>query len=414
MALGHALSFSNEGGRVILCPFLMNTIDMSSRPLSEDCRPANSDRRFEELDGLRGIASLTVFFSHVFYMQKIDVVPTAISASIFRSLWDGTAAVFLFFILSGFVLALPSLGASRRPIELFPYIVRRIFRIYPAYIFALFLSMVLMRFVFVQTGLGGLSEWIRSFWANDVSGFEIVRHFTMIGSDTTKIDPPVWTLKVELIISMVFPLIVYVLQGGNSKAICGAIVVTFMAIFATKPSAFFYFALFICGGVLAKYHVPIIMSIRRIGGVAGGLLLVVALCLYSSRFTLRMVGENELVWHILVSSGAALFIILAISYGPFTGLLRTKPVQFLGHISYSFYLLHFPVLLAVSSVTFPKTGSLLLCGAVSLFVSMILSIFAAKFVERPFQTIGKKVSKLPGLSSLQQNFGAKILPRSVP
>ena len=361
----------------------------------------STNQRFEELDGLRGLASLSVFFSHVYYMQKIDIIPYFASHSPLRSIWDGSAAVLLFFILSGFVLALPYLNAGR-PIEFIPYFIRRIFRIYPAYVCALALSLLLMHFVFVKGNLSELSDWICSFWSGDVSVSEITQHLTMIRPDTNKIDPPVWTLRYEMIISSIFPLIIYVLQGFNPRKFSAIIIGAFLCFILAKPSAFFYFSLFITGGILAKFHMIIIRKINEFGAKGAITILALAFLLYSSRFTVGAIGNNETLWHIFVSAGAALLIIAAISCKPFTLLLRTKPIQFLGHISYGLYLLHFPILLATSSLVFPITKSLVLCGVISLIASMTISHLMAKLVENPFQKIGRKISRLEIIVLLQK------------
>ena len=382
----------------------------SSAPQVAEQTPS-SGNRFEELDGLRGIAALTVFFSHVYLMQKIDIIPSEVNSSVLRSLWDGDAAVFLFFILSGFVLALPYLTTSKRSIEYIPYIVRRIFRIYPAYIFALLFSLVLMHTVFIPENLTGLSPWIRSFWTTDVSLSEIGRHLSMIGPDTNKIDPPVWTLRLELIISCIYPMIIYVLKGKNSKFVRWAVIIGFFAFCLIKPSAFFYFGLFITGGIVAKVHMSAIQWLRKLSTVMGALCLALALCLYSSRFTIDLVGKNDIAWHILVGVGATLLIILAITYPPLTKLLKTRLIQFLGHVSYSFYLLHFPILLSVSSLVFPRIGSLWICAALSLICSLVVSHLVVRLIETPFQNLGKKVSKLPAITFLQKSVEAKVFPQ---
>jgi peptidoglycan/LPS O-acetylase OafA/YrhL len=385
-----------------------------SRPDANRTQAKGAASRFEELDGLRGLASFSVFFSHVYLMQKVDVVPAVLSSSVFRTLWDGRAAVFLFFILSGFVLALPYFTQARKPIQLLSYLVRRVFRIYPAYLVALLVSLLLMHYVFAQGGLQGLSDWIGSFWRDDVSAAEIIKHISMVGPDMDKIDPPVWTLRLELIVSAVFPLIIYVLQGKNSRVLCGAIVLAFSAFFLLKPTAFLYFALFITGGILAKLRPVVLERIRGLASPINALLLAAAFCLYSSRFTVRVVGENEILGHILVGSGAAMLIILAISYSPFTTLLKTRPVQFLGDISYSFYLLHLPILLTVSSLVFPVTHSLLLSAAIALAVSVLASYLSLRLIERPFQTLGKRVSNLSAITFLQDVLRSRIRRLSMP
>lgn len=63
--------------------------------------------RFHELDGLRGLAALTVFASHLvgsfnFHSNSFAII----NNSPLHIFWHGEGAVHLFFILSGFVLTL--------------------------------------------------------------------------------------------------------------------------------------------------------------------------------------------------------------------------------------------------------------------------------------------------------------------
>jgi peptidoglycan/LPS O-acetylase OafA/YrhL len=383
-----------------------------SRPVEQ--QTCQSDRRFEELDGLRGLASVTVFFSHLYLMQGVDMVPEFISRSVLRALWDGTAAVFLFFVLSGFVLALPYFTATPRPIQLLSYLIRRFFRIYPAYVFALLLSILLMHYVFVKGGMEGLSQWIDSFWNADATSTDFIKHLSLIKPDTDKIDPPVWTLRLELFISSVFPLIVFVLQDRDPKFLRFGIVGVLVPFFLAKPGFFFYVSMFIAGGLVAKHHLVINNSIRRGPSLVGPVILVISLLLYSCRFTLPINAKGEVLLHdILVSGGAVLLIISAISYDRFNAVLKTKPVQFLGNISYSFYLLHFPLLLTVSSLIYPKSHSLLLCGFLSLTATVALSYLVVISVEKPFQAIGKRFSRCQFVIDLQQMLGSKLVGRSL-
>lgn len=66
----------------------------------------NSKNYYPELDGLRGLAALMVFFSHAMGLLYPTPLITYLQSSPFRILWDGAAAVDFFFVLSGFVLTL--------------------------------------------------------------------------------------------------------------------------------------------------------------------------------------------------------------------------------------------------------------------------------------------------------------------
>ncbi|WP_158594027.1 acyltransferase family protein [Cohnella faecalis] len=73
--------------------------------------------RYEQLDALRGLAALTVLFSHL-AMTPANVPPLVHqflyrAYSPFSILIKGHQAVFFFFVLSGFVLSLPLLRGSK-------------------------------------------------------------------------------------------------------------------------------------------------------------------------------------------------------------------------------------------------------------------------------------------------------------
>lgn len=76
--------------------------------------------RVRALDGIRGLAAVVVVVHHTFlvspllanpYQNPYDVRPGTIAwwatYTPLHLFWDGTEAVFVFFVLSGFVLSLP-------------------------------------------------------------------------------------------------------------------------------------------------------------------------------------------------------------------------------------------------------------------------------------------------------------------
>ncbi|MFI5289589.1 MAG: acyltransferase family protein, partial [Polyangia bacterium] len=116
-----------------------------------------SRERYGGLDGLRGLAALSVFFCHVAAMMPPVWVPAGVTHSPLHVFWDGTAAVNLFFVLSGFVLALPFVGARRKDIPYAGFVIRRIFRIYPVYLVTVGLAILLRTELYQPIGMAGLS-----------------------------------------------------------------------------------------------------------------------------------------------------------------------------------------------------------------------------------------------------------------
>lgn len=100
--------------------------------------------RYVALDGLRGIAALTVVMSHFFGMiPDMPLYFKALAQTPLHIFWDGAAAVDLFFVLSGFCVALPYVANNERKIRAIPFVIRRGFRLYPAYLAALVVCFVL-------------------------------------------------------------------------------------------------------------------------------------------------------------------------------------------------------------------------------------------------------------------------------
>ena len=116
--------------------------------------------RIKQLDILRGIAAISVFLGHVLGVYSFEWYGWKyINQSPLRVFWDGFAAVNLFFVLSGCCLALPYLdNKNRKKINYLEFIVKRIFRIYPAFIVSIILSLVFIQFYEVpQSSI--ISEW---------------------------------------------------------------------------------------------------------------------------------------------------------------------------------------------------------------------------------------------------------------
>ena len=120
--------------------------------------------RYGELDGLRGLAALAVFLSHVSLMLPAPSFFERAALTPLHVLWDGAAAVDLFFVLSGFVLALPFVGDTARELSYPAFMLRRALRILPAYWASLLLALVVRDMLYAPAGLTDLTPWSQQFW----------------------------------------------------------------------------------------------------------------------------------------------------------------------------------------------------------------------------------------------------------
>jgi peptidoglycan/LPS O-acetylase OafA/YrhL len=120
---------------------------------------AARQQRLISLDALRGLAALVVVFAHCYETlpegQRWITDHSSPWDKVTRPFHNGQAAVALFFVLSGYVLALPFLQGQ--VMEYRTYVLRRICRIYLPFVAATGLAALLAGFA-VHGEVAGASQ----------------------------------------------------------------------------------------------------------------------------------------------------------------------------------------------------------------------------------------------------------------
>lgn len=354
--------------------------------------------RYKQLDSLRGLAAVAVFFSH-FLGIFTGLNLSRLASTPFGVMFNGPAAVKFFFVLSGFVLSLP-IVTKERPVKLIEFYVKRVLRIYPAYILAIIIALVLKYFLFDKGNMGTYSDWIRSFWNWDWDRknlIEICKAFFLIGPpfDKDMIDPVIWSLAVEMRISLFLPFFILIVAKNNFNF---GFLFFFVLCICTYNTKMEYVIIFYIGIFLAKNKDYFISKIRKTPNWAVVLLCFLALVLYNSNseyFAVNPEPEKHFKYFlrdIVMAAGSCMFIIVSIAKVKFGAYLQNPVFTFLGDTSYSFYLIHFPLLLTASSL-FHANSILGYCGIfLSTFViGLIVSSLMYNYVEIPFQKFAKKL-----------------------
>ena len=113
-----------------------------------------------------------------------------------------------------------------------------------------------------------------------------------------------------------------------------------------------------------------------------GLALIVLACVLLNRTTLYP------GWAAVLPTLGAALVIGAGCATPVQGcgrLLKVRPMQWLGRISYSLYLWHWPILLMALWAIAPVAGHALLLGAAGILLSLMLAALTHRFVENPLR-----------------------------
>jgi peptidoglycan/LPS O-acetylase OafA/YrhL len=349
--------------------------------------------RIAHLDSLRGLAALIVVFHHclvtfplfwsVYQAPATTPLMRFLGNSPAHLLWDGPEFVLVFFTLSGFVLSLPFWGS--RPMGYRAFVVRRIFRIYPTYLVAVTIGMVLMSWL-AHGPLTGLSAWSAQFWNRPLDAKIVFDHVVLMASDGDNyIDTPVWSLVVEMHASLIFPLMILALRRSEAGAFAFFLALAFIGDWAARQdpgghplltsfaTTLSYLWLFAAGALMARHREALTAAMARVP-----LVLQLAM-LAASLIALNAIWQfgADLTWRLVEQTGAAALVASAAFMGWMKRVLDIAPLRWLGKISYSLYLIHFIVLFTVlnafrDEVTFPRI----------VLVVPLLSIAAAAVLYR--------------------------------
>jgi len=340
------------------------------------------------VESLRALAALGVLVAHAFLTARTahGMNPPSPSGVFDRLVVTGTFSVYLFFVLSGYLLFWPFVKhafANGRSIDLRRYAVNRALRILPLYYVALVAYLVLM------AGGGTLEQWL-TFWT-------FSENFS--AGATEAVNPVLWSLVVELHFYVVLPLLallIWRLAGDSPRRAMAVVVGVGLASFVVRwvtlyddptpnpylryslPSCFMFFA---PGMALALLRLmwerrPVRLLAGPLGApglwLAGALGAWLLLALDEGRGYLAAVASFLLV-------GA---VVLPLRYSRLPRALEWRPLAAVGVVSYSLYLWHVLILRKFTEhFGLDSFGPLL---AVGLPVSLAIAFASYAIVERPF------------------------------
>ena len=345
---------------------------------------------------LRGVACVIVVISHVLnildlpHLLVIGSVQQAL-VDVFRATFNGFAAVEVFFVLSGCVLCLSlEHGAARGGgpwIERF--YVRRLFRIYPALWLSVAVTLCLLPLI--RTGLASdvVSDWARGSYPDQITAARVLLSMAAV---YVHLNVPIWTLRVELFYSLAFPLFFLLIRNPRTRApFIGCLIL--LAVLPIPRAWSLHYAMAFAFGTAIPYTAGIKrLPYRTIAVLAFAALMLVRSALEPLGLDWKTIEDVE----ILIA--AVIIYCLYHNRAPFAA-LENRAVAFVGDISYSVYIVHFPLLFALTPLFIRFAGSdfirsqpltaVTLLGAATLAVTFVAATLARFYVERPGEQMGK-------------------------
>ena len=310
-----------------------------------------------ELDGLRGIAVLLVLWVH------LPALALGTPIADFRAaLLPGNVGVDLFFVLSGFLITRILLVDRERGVPLRYFLARRFLRIFPIYY--LTIAVLMPRLDPVE----------------ELACATYTSNYVFLFREPTSALEHTWSLAVEEHFYLLWPPLVAFLSPRTSRRVillavlplgvlsCGWALfmgdwqthATALKEFCQRASNVRFFSLGL--GALVAFHEQLLRThIRRT------ILVIAGACVIAwsfSRTGLETTGVDQFLARIpatggdprsflppiqalAIPFGSAAAVIACVAYSksrwPHAALMRARPLQWIGRISYGLYLYHFPI-----------------------------------------------------------------------
>ncbi|SFR36955.1 Peptidoglycan/LPS O-acetylase OafA/YrhL, contains acyltransferase and SGNH-hydrolase domains [Microbacterium azadirachtae] len=358
---------------------------------------SRNGNRIGSLDGLRGLAAGIVLIHHASLIAEPWLDPAGwavLTQSPLKLLIAGSEAVMVFFVLSGLVVALPALRPGFSWARYFP---ARLFRLYVPVIAALGAAALLVKVVPRDASTMPDESWMQDAQATSVSAGDVLSQMTLLRADYP-IDNVLWSLRWELFFSLLLPLYVWVALRVRRFAVpVGVLTVVLMfAGRASGNSALAYLPVFLLGTLIAVRY-PDLRGLaagpraRRalpwLAAVAGTMLIASWLARPLTAGTIAA----DVLWA-LAGAGAALLVILAVIWPRAERALGTRPMQWLGRISFSLYLVHAPILATLCYLLGAERWWLACLIGVPL--SLVAAAVFHALVERQSQVLARRAGAI--------------------
>lgn len=323
-------------------------------------------QRFKELDGLRGIAAMWVVIFHLTFgvhhhwLAGDSAFADLVTPGGFNV--QGLMGVDLFFVISGFVITL----TAERCATVGQFARARFARLFPVYWFAVLLTAGVETFDPIPQSSVGFGQ--------------VLVNLTMLNAfmRVPSVDPSYWTLAVELAF---YGMVALILASGNLPHV---VRIGFFWVVASSVTLY----AFRLSGTIIPWRLDTVFAMSHAGLFYAGILF----------YRIRHDGWSPLMGALLAFCFISRCLLLpwelqAIEIGIFVAfglavagripLLSSRPLIYLGAVSYSIYLVHqvtgFHIQLMLERTGMPSWANLF----VTLVLLVLLASFMTFFIERP-------------------------------
>lgn len=363
---------------------------------------------FENLDGLRFLCFLAVFFFHSFFTEKQDLLNSPIYLFVKRGLFgNGNLGVNFFFVLSGFLITYLLIEEKNLngKIDVPKFWFRRILRIWPVYYFCVFFGFFIFPFIKTMFGQHPSETATLPYYLCFLSNFEFIQK----GLPDASVLGVLWSVAIEEQFYFLWPLILAIVSVRKYWIVFSAVILASLV-----------FRYFNDSYLMHEHHTLSCIGDMATGAFGAWLILVptnfktwvskwnrsfiiLFYILFAIAFFHRAIFVEAGIWMRVFERWFIALIILAIileqtfTERSFFKLGKFK-IASLGQITYGLYCYHFIGILITIKVL-ARLGLdqtlwqiILLQTVIALTISILIAKFSFRFFESPFLKLKERFS----------------------
>ena len=329
----------------------------------------------KEIDGLRGIAIIPVILYHL-------------NIPFFSG---GYIGVDIFFVISGFLItSIIHNNIKEKKFSLLDFYERRLRRIIPILYLILILSIPFTLINFIEVDSRNFFESlfaVITFSSNFLFWLEEGEYFTRENSLKPLLHT--WSLSIEMQFYIIFPLIIIILEKVKKLKIMIISLTCFFSFLIANwlslvnPDASFYLSLtriweLLLGSLCALLRI----SCNKVKSKSDYICFFSFIIIFLSVFFFNDKTLHPSLFSLFPVLATCFLILFSEESNSFKRLLQFGPLVVVGLISYSLYILHFPMIAFLKYLDIRMSRNIIFVFLICLF---LISYFSWVYIETPFR-----------------------------
>ncbi|HEY6141993.1 MAG TPA: acyltransferase family protein [Flavobacterium sp.] len=329
-----------------------------------------------EIDGLRTIAILPVLFFHLGY----DWIS------------GGYLGVDVFFVISGYLITIVlTTKISDGNFSMFEFWTRRVKRLFPALLFVILFFLIIYPLFIFKPNIKELS--------NDINpaifsyfNYHALSHFGDYWGVAAEKSYflHTWSLSVEEQFYLIYPFFLFLVYKYFKNYIIALVTITILSftlyVYFLNTNKDYAFYLLPCrvwelsvGGILSLINIKKFFKNNFLKTI---ILLIGLIFILASYFISTFINNRYGIGSFIAVAGTGIILSLC-SEKDFLGkILSTKPFVYIGNISYSLYLWHWPIIVLFGSLSFQLSSyNKHYINLAIIILTVLFSIISYHFIE---------------------------------